>query len=328
MQMWRVIAAGSAVITLAVIVAGRVALDAIAQPVDLVTLHVTRGMTARHVSEALQPSWPQWAHGLMFRWSPQLAAVQEGRYAWSPDTSYHQVLSKMVAGDAIPSRVTLIEGMTAQMMVERLAEHPDLRSDDTDLESWLQRWDSPFRHPEGAFLAETFFWHGSVSTEDILRRAHDALIELLAREWASASAWTKKTLRSPYEALILASIVEKETAIAAERPIIAGVFLARLNQGMRLQTDPTVIYGLGASFDGNLTRQNLREKTPYNTYRIDGLPPTPIALVGRDALRSVMQPTQTTALYFVARGDGSHAFAETLEEHNRNVRTYQLRSTP
>lgn len=294
-------------------------------PTSVTTLHVTRGMTGHRVVQILQPTWPAWRPRIIFRIHPELANIQEGRYQWSEGLGTVQVLEKMVIGDSMPSRVTLIEGSTIAEAWARVSAHPDVQGKTVPAWSqWLQAWNSPFPHPEGAFLAETFLWQGTIDAEVLFRRAHDALVEGLEQAWSGASPATKAVLKTPYEALILASIVEKETALAAERGLIARVFLSRLAKGMRLQTDPTVIYGLGENFDGNLTRQNLREKTPYNTYRIDGLPPTPIALVGLESLDAVMHPRDTNALYFVAKGDGSHAFSETLEEHNRNVRRYQL----
>jgi UPF0755 protein len=160
----------------------------------------------------------------------------------------------------------------------------------------------------------------------MLRRAHEAMGKLLDSLWATRPA--DSVLDSPYQMLTLASIVEKETARAEERPQIAGVFLHRLKLGMRLQTDPTVIYGLGARYDGNLHRRDLDADTPYNTYTRDGLPPTPIALPGKAALEAVMQPAATDALYFVARGDGTHEFSATLDAHNRAVAHYQLHRNP
>ena len=294
-------------------------------PSLMTTLTVTRGMTGLQVSQALQPTWPGWRHRLLFRLYPELAKIQEGRYQWSEGLSTPQVLAKMVAGDSIPSRLTFVEGITIAEAWARVSAHPDVQASETpDWNQWMTAWNSPFPHPEGAVLAESFLWQGTIEAHVLFKRAHDALVDRLARAWAEASQSTKAVLKTPYDALILASIVEKETALASERGLIAGVFLARLERGMRLHTDPTVIYGLGDAFDGNLTRQNLREKTPYNTYRIDGLPPTPIALVGTASLIAVMQPIETNALYFVSKGDGSHAFSETLEEHNRNVRRYQL----
>jgi UPF0755 protein len=176
--------------------------------------------------------------------------------------------------------------------------------------------------PEGRFLPETYSYVKGMSDTDILRRAHEAMQKALDKQWPTRDPGV--ALDSPYQALILASIVEKETGRADERPQIAGVFLRRLKIGMRLQTDPSVIYGLGAAYNGNLHKRDLEADTPFNTYTRDGLPPTPIALPGAAALTAVLHPVATNALYFVARGDGTHEFSATLEAHNSAVAKYQL----
>jgi UPF0755 protein len=181
----------------------------------------------------------------------------------------------------------------------------------------------PDVEPEGRFLPETYAFVKREPDLEVLRRAYQAMERELARAWPERDASLK--LDGPGQALILASIVEKETGRAEERPRIAGVFVRRLELGMKLQTDPTVIYGLGAAFDGNLTREHLERDTPYNTYTRAGLPPTPIALPGKEALAAVLHPEPGKALYFVAKGDGSHAFSDTLSEHNAAVARYQLR---
>lgn len=180
-----------------------------------------------------------------------------------------------------------------------------------------------FSHPEGSIYPDTYFFHRGETDLSILKRAHERLKSVLLEEWGKRQA--KLPLASAYEALILASIVEKETGKPSEREEIAGVFIRRLNKKMRLQTDPTVIYGLGDRYKGNITRKHLRELTPYNTYRINGLPPTPIALAGREAIFAALNPKPGKSLFFVAKGDGSHAFSETIEQHNKAVRQYQLR---
>jgi len=177
-------------------------------------------------------------------------------------------------------------------------------------------------HPEGRFFPDTYNFPRRTTGLEVLRRAYGRMETVLAQEWQERAAGLP--LKSPDEALILASIIEKETGLAAERPQIAGVFVRRLRAGMRLQTDPTVIYGMGARFDGNLRRADLREETPYNTYVIAGLPPTPIALPGRAAINAALHPADGDSLYFVARGDGGHVFSATLEGHNRAVSEFQL----
>lgn len=181
----------------------------------------------------------------------------------------------------------------------------------------------PDLHPEGQFFADTYRFPAGTSDIQFLARAKRLLDQVLAEEWEARDPAVN--LATPYEALILASIVEKETAVVGERPLIAGVFLSRLEKGMRLQTDPTVIYGIGTAYDGNIRRRDLTTDTPYNTYTRAGLPPTPIAMVGREAIRAVLHPESTSSLYFVARGDGTHQFSETLADHEAAVRKFQLK---
>jgi len=250
--------------------------------------------------------------------------LHAGEYAIDPGMSPRMLLTKMAAGDVIQHHFTIVEGWTFGQLREALARDAGLKptlagSADAAVMRALGTADTP---PEGWFLPETYNYVKGMDDLDILRRAHKAMQEALDKQWAARDA--NVNLKSPYEALILASIVEKETARPDERAQIAGVFLHRLKIGMRLQTDPTVIYGLGAAFDGNLRRADLDTDTPFNTYTRDGLPPTPIALPGAAALTAVLHPVATDALYFVARGDGTHEFSPTLEAHNRAVAKYQV----
>jgi UPF0755 protein len=250
--------------------------------------------------------------------------LHAGEYALEPGMSPRTLLAKMATGEVIQHHFTIVEGWTFAQLREALAHDTGLKqalaaSDDAAIMRQLGAADTP---PEGWFLPETYNYVKGMEDADILHRAHKAMADALDKLWTVRAP--DLPLQSPYQALILASIVEKETARADERPQIAGVFLHRLKIGMRLQTDPTVIYGLGAAFDGNLRRADLETDTPFNTYTRDGLPPTPIALPGAASLNAVLHPAATDALYFVARGDGSHEFSATLEAHNRAVAKYQL----
>ena len=308
------------------VVMGRLWVESLrSQPAAIKMLTVPVGSTASDVLKALHPSLSARERALVFSLYPELTYVQQGKYAFDHQATVLSALAKIHRGDAMIERITIPEGITASTLFARLSAHDALGGELTLSDGvWGGLSDSWFSH-EGAFLAETYFWQQDLSKEALLDRAHQALLETLELAWIHADPTVKSLLKSPYELLILASIVEKETALAVERPRIAGVFLERLRRKMRLQTDPTVIYGLGERFDGNLTRQHLREKTPYNTYRISGLPPTPIALVGPDAIGAVAHPEITGELYFVADGSGGHVFSRTLEAHNANVKRYQLK---
>jgi UPF0755 protein len=254
-----------------------------------------------------------------------IARLQVGEYAVGHGLTPIALLHKLEAGKVIQHRFTIVEGWSFRELRLALAKETALTQSIAGLpdEEVMRLVGAGGLHPEGQFLPETYHFTKGVSDVELLKRAHRALRQALAAEWEAREA--DLPLRTEYEALTLASIIEKETGVAAERAQIAGVFVRRLRLGMKLQTDPTVIYGLGTSFDGNLTRRHLQDATPYNTYSIFGLPPTPIALPGRDAIRAALHPADGDALYFVARGDGSHVFSATLTEHNRAVARYQLR---
>jgi len=252
------------------------------------------------------------------------AKLHAGEYALPVGITPRQLLAKMAAGEVIQHHFTIVEGWTFALLREALARDAGLKQtlagiDDASLMRTLGAPDAP---PEGWFLPETYSYVKGMSDVDLLRRAHDAMRKTLDKLWAERAP--NLPLDAPYQALILASIVEKETARAEERPQIAGVFLHRLKIGMRLQTDPSVIYGLGAAYDGNLHKRDLDTDTPFNTYTRAGLTPTPIALPGAAALHAALHPAATDALYFVARGDGSHEFSATLDAHNAAVAKYQL----
>ena len=251
--------------------------------------------------------------------------VKRGEYRLFAGETVLQLLDRMDRNEVILHPITIPEGVTFTWFLTTLWKHPNItRVIENAQDERLVKLIQPYASPEGLFLPETYLIQSGDTDLDVLIRARAAM------ESALMSAWNERTetaqLKAPYEALVLASIVEKETGIASERAEIAGVFTRRLALGMRLQTDPTVIYGLGAEFDGNLTRRHLRdEDNQFNTYRIAGLPPTPIALPGKEAISASLNPKQGEALYFVAKGDGSHAFSRTLSEHEENVRRYQVK---
>jgi UPF0755 protein len=251
--------------------------------------------------------------------------IQVGDYAIDEGMTPRDLLRKFGTGDVIQQRFTLIEGWSFRTVRDALAANGQLEGETTSLTDAeiMKRLGREGVHPEGRFLPETYLFARGSSDLDILRRALEAMDAALAEAWAGREPHDKIT--TPDEMLTLASIVEKETGIASERPRIAGLFLRRLEIGMLLQTDPTVIYGLGAGYDGNIRKRDLTTDTPYNTYTRAGLPPTPIAMPGRAALEAVAHPEKSDALYFVATGDGGHVFAGTLAEHNANVRKYQLK---
>jgi UPF0755 protein len=247
--------------------------------------------------------------------------IQAGEYRLSPGTSPETLLAQFVAGDVILHELTVPEGWTFRQALAAIQAHPRVRVELADVtdEQLMARLGMQARHPEGLFFPDTYRFPRGASDRSLLLQAHARLERELADAWARRAP--ELPLANAYEALILASLVEKETAAADERPLIAGVFVNRLRRGMRLQTDPSVIYGLGAEFDGDLRRRDLVTDTPYNSYTRAGLPPTPIALVGREALDAATRPATTRSLYFVATGlgDGRHYFAETLAAHNANV---------
>ena len=251
--------------------------------------------------------------------------IKAGNYEFSEGITPVQLLEKIVNGEVIQYSFTIVEGWTFRQMLSALHRHSNIDKKLAGLgdEEITGALSLPNKHPEGQFLPDTYLFPEGTTDIQFLTRASRAIYRYLEAEWEKRDE--NLPLKTPYEALILASIVEKETGVASERPAIAGVFTRRLRKGMRLQTDPTVIYGMGTQFDGNIRRRDLKKDTPYNTYTRYGLPPTPIALPGKAAIHAVLHPADGNSLYFVAKGDGSHQFSATLEEHNRAVRRYQLR---
>jgi len=250
--------------------------------------------------------------------------IQAGEYELQPGTTPAGLLEQFVAGRVRLYVITIPEGWTFRQALAAIQSHPAVRTELAGVAAaeLMKRLGLGERHPEGLFFPDTYHFPRGTSDGTILLQAHARMENALATAWANRDA--RLPLESPYQVLILASLIEKETGAPDERGLISGVFVNRLRKGMRLQTDPTVIYGMGEAFDGNLRRRDLLADTPYNTYTRAGLPPTPIALPGRDALEAAVRPARTDALYFVATGlgDGRHFFAKSLVAHNANVQRH------
>lgn len=255
--------------------------------------------------------------------------LQAGDYQLPQGMTIQQMLASFAKGALREYPFTIIEGWQLADLIAALKAEPKLQHTLPDLPREklypyiMTELGAAEVFAEGMFLPQTYYFNKNTTDMAILRRAYHLLEEELASAWQSADSEIQKLYQKPYQALIMASIVEKETGKPEERPLIAGVFVNRLNKGMRLQTDPTVIYGMGANYKGNIRYKDLRTDTAYNTYTRAGLPPTPIALAGSAAIKAALHPEKTKALYFVSRNDGSHAFSETLQQHNRAVDQYQ-----
>ncbi len=287
--------------------------------------NVEPGSSMKQVARQLVESgfdMPPLAIVTLARFTRQANAIKAGSYEVEAGVTPLELLEKLSRGDVTQAELPLIEGWSFRQLRAALDRHPELRHDSTGMSDTeiLRELGIDARHPEGLFFPDTYLFARRSSDLELLRRAHANQRKVLDREWQRRAEGLP--YKNPYEALIMASIVEKETGKAADRPAVASVFINRLRAGMLLQTDPTVIYGLGADFDGNLKKRDLLADTPYNTYTRAGLPPTPIAMPGTAALRAVLNPPATDYLYFVARGDGSSEFSRNLDEHNRAVARY------
>ncbi len=254
----------------------------------------------------------------------QATKLQAGEYLLTPGLTLAGLLDNMVDGNVIQHSITFIEGFTFRQILETIQQHPALTIELKNLsdEEIMERLGHKGKHPEGRFYPDTYHISRGTSDIELLKRAYNVMEKILGQEWARREKGLP--YKSPYEALTMASIVEKESAVAEERTIIAGVFVNRLRKKMRLQTDPTVIYGI-ENYDGNIRFRDLRKDTPYNTYTRHGLPPTPIALPGREAIHATLNPEKTKYLYFVSYSDGSgrHVFSTNLKDHNKAVDKYQ-----
>lgn len=299
-------------------------------PVAGVNFEIVPGSSFAEVSRLLAEreiiSSPRLFRGYA-RWTGKAGSVQAGEYRIADGTTPAELLDQFTSGAVRLYSLAIIEGWNQWDLLRALREHPQVDAVMTE-EDWaplLAELGAETMHPEGLFLPETYHFPRGTSDRELLKQAYRLMQKTLAEEWQERDP--ESALATPYEALILASIVEKETARADERARIAGVFARRLEKRMRLQTDPTVIYGIGPAFNGNLTRRDLQTDTPYNTYTRGGLPPTPIAMPGRDAIHAALHPAAGTELYFVATGlgDGSHRFSATKEEHDAAVAEYLRR---
>ncbi len=305
------------------------------QPIQLAAdgqrFTIERGWSAKRVADELEREGiidKRYWFDVYARLSNKASGIKSGEFNLRSPMTVPELFDTLVKGQTIQYSLSIIEGSNWKQAIARVAASDDLTHtlDEETLkspEALMSALGFEGIFPEGQFFSDTYAFPKGTTDVEYLRRSKNMLDKVLKEEWEGREEGLP--LESPYEALILASIVEKETAVAAERPLIAGVFLSRINKRMRLQTDPTVIYGMGDSYDGNIRRSDLTTDTPYNTYTRAGLPPTPISMVGREAINAVMHPEETKALYFVAKGDGTHQFSETLEQHNAAVRKYQLK---
>lgn len=298
----------------------------LALPAATVDLAIEPGWNAREVANAVVQAGVPVNATLLYVWfrlSGNARNIKAGSYELTPDTTPRSLLRKLVRGEEAMRAVTLVDGWTFRQIRQALKKAEQLKPDSQDMPTaaLMAQLGKPGVAAEGRFYPDTYTYSKGSSDLAVLQRALRAMDKHLAAAWAQRDPQTP--LKTPEQALILASIIEKETGLPSDRPSIAAVFNNRLRLGMRLQTDPTVIYGLGEAFDGNLRKKDLQTDTPWNTYTRDGLPPTAIAMPGKAALMAAVQPGPSKALYFVARGDGSSAFSETLDAHNRAVNKYQ-----
>ncbi|MFM7024786.1 MAG: endolytic transglycosylase MltG [Limnohabitans sp.] len=323
---------GLAVVLLPLLLTGLGGLWWLNAPLDTGTdrptldLSIESGTSPRAVAQAVVDAGARTSASALYAWfrvSGQSRLIRAGSYEIAPGTTPRRLLAMLVRGEESLRTLTLVEGWNWRQVRQALARAELLKPDSQGLsdDALMAQLGRPGVAPEGRFYPDTYSYAKNSSDLKLLGRALKAMDRQLGRAWAARAP--SVTLRSPDEALILASIVEKETGKGADRPMISSVFHNRLRIGMPLQTDPTVIYGLGEAFDGNLKRIHLRTDTPWNTYTRAGLPPTPIAMPGKAALIAAVQPASSPALYFVARGDGSSHFSGSLNEHNQAVNRYQ-----
>ncbi|MBS3953388.1 MAG: endolytic transglycosylase MltG [Methylomicrobium sp.] len=292
-----------------------------------VYVEIEKGDSLNRIIEKLQDQGlsikPIWFKCFAYL-NEKAALLKTGEYELAENSTVPELIDLFVSGKVRQHSITFPEGWTFSQLYELIRKNDKVHKtiDTMDLVSIASMIDRNYSHPEGLFFPDTYFFEKNTTDIALLKRAYDRMRTVLETEWQNRQP--DLPLTSPYQALILASIIEKETGLASERPAIAGVFVRRLKQDMMLQTDPTVIYGMGSDYDGDIRSKDLKTPTPYNTYVIKGLPPTPIALPGREAIRAALHPEPGESLYFVARGDGSHVFSDTLKKHQEAVNLYQL----
>ncbi|GFO71304.1 UPF0755 protein [Bathymodiolus japonicus methanotrophic gill symbiont] len=295
-----------------------------------IIVDIARGSSFRSIIQQLNSQIDFQRPGMAKLWFKILARQQglinqlkAGEYEIPVGTTPKEFLVLLSSGATLQHSITFPEGWTFKQIRRALEADNNLKPIITAVSNTeiLHKLNSDYTHPEGLFFPDTYRFEKNTTDFAILQQAYQKMQQVLSEQWVGREQGLPLT--AAYEALILASIVEKETGLATERPAIAGVFIRRLNKGMRLQTDPTVIYGMGDSYLGNIRKKDLQTVTPYNTYRINGLPPTPIAMPGFEAINAVLHPAKGNSLYFVANGDGSHIFSATLKEHNRAVNKFQ-----
>ncbi|MBB3219774.1 endolytic transglycosylase MltG [Pseudoduganella umbonata] len=295
---------------------------------DSIPFTINKGSGAhaagQQIAEAGVPIQPL-LFNLLARFTGKSGKLKAGSYELKPGTTPQRLIDQLVRGEFAQESLTIIEGWTFRQMRQAIAAHQGLKHDTVGLSDGelMARLGSEYKQPEGMFFPDTYLFAKGSSELQIYRQAHAALLQHLDTAWAQRAP--DLPYKDKYQALTMASIVEKETGQKSERAMIAAVFVNRLKLGMMLQTDPTVIYGLGEKFDGNIRKKDLETDTPYNTYTRNGLPPTPIALPGVQSLGAALAPAKTTALYFVARGNGTSHFSDNLTDHNRAVNQYQRR---
>lgn len=292
----------------------------------VVTIEIEKGDSFNRITQKLLDRKvqlkPLWFKAFAY-WHHLAGQLKAGDYEIKKGATAPDILALLVSGKTRQYAITFPEGWSFKQILEQIQNTPYLQKTVAEPEALMSRLGSDYRHPEGLFFPDTYFFEKNTTDLALLKRAYDRMLMILNQEWGQRQEGLP--FDSPYQALILASIVEKETSKAEERPLIAGVFISRLKKNMPLQTDPTVIYGMGDQYQGDIRNKDLKTATPYNTYVIKGLPPTPISMPGLDAIHATLHPAPGKSLYFVAKGDGSHVFSATLTEHNKAVALYQLK---